>query len=123
MCTVDVPSSITVGGGQVQELQPKITIPTSAADGRYEGYIHVTNTNNPDETYQIPFAVMVTEKGIAYLKTTRPSVTNMNPFWELHDSLIHGIMKFNSPMKTMDVLVKDSKTGKAVGFLGTAECE
>ena len=36
---VAVPSSITVGGGQVQELQPKITIPTSAAAGRYEGYI------------------------------------------------------------------------------------
>ena len=78
--TVDVPSSITVGGGQVQELQPKITIPTSAANGRYEGYIHVTNANNPDETYQIPFAVMVTEKGIAYVKTTRPSVTNMTSF-------------------------------------------
>ncbi|EPD49654.1 hypothetical protein HMPREF1210_03101 [Paenisporosarcina sp. HGH0030] len=118
--TVDIPSSITVGGGQVQELQPKITIPTSAADGRYEGYIHATNTNNPDETYQIPFAVMVTEKGIAYLKTTRPSVTNMNPNWLNHDPIIHGIMKLNSPMKTMDVLVKDSETGKAVGFLGTA---
>ena len=26
----------------------------------------------------------------------------------------------NSPMKTIDVLVKDSKTGKAVGFVGTA---
>ncbi|MEH7013816.1 S8 family serine peptidase [Neobacillus niacini] len=118
--TVDVPSSITVGGGQIQALQPKMTIPASAAEGRYEGYIHVTNANNPTETYQIPFAVMVTEKGFAYLKTTRPSVTNTTAFWEFHDSVIHGIMKLNSPMKTMDVLVKDSKTGKAVGFRGTA---
>ncbi len=118
--TVDVPSSITVGSGQVQELQPKITIPTSAAAGRYEGYIHVTNANNPAESYQIPFAVMATEKGFAYVKTTRPSVTNTTPFWELNDKMIHFIMKLNSPMKTMDVLVKDSKTGKAVGFIGTA---
>ena len=66
----------------MQELQPKITIPTSAAAGRYEGYIHVTNANNPAETYQIPFAVMATEKGFAYVKTTRPSVTNTTPFWE-----------------------------------------
>ncbi|QNU06707.1 S8 family serine peptidase [Peribacillus butanolivorans] len=117
---VAVPSSITVGGGQVQELQPKITIPTSAAAGRYEGYIHVTNTNNPDETYQIPFAVMATEKGFAYVKTTRPSVTNTTPFWQLNDKMIHFTMKLNSPMKTMDVLVKDSKTGKSVGFIGTA---
>ncbi|MFJ7685014.1 S8 family serine peptidase [Peribacillus butanolivorans] len=117
---VAVPSSITVGGGQVQELQPKITIPTSAAAGRYEGYIHVTNTNNPDETYQIPFAVMATEKGFDYVKATRPSVTNTTPFWELNDTRIHFIMKLNSPMTTMDVLVKDSKTGKSVGFIGTA---
>ena len=117
---VAVPSSITVGGGQVQELQPKITIPTSAAAGRYEGYIHVTNTNNPDETYQIPFAVMATEKGFDYVKATRPSVTNTTPFWELNDKKIHFIMKLNSPMTTMDVLVKDSKTGEAVGFIGTA---
>ncbi|MBT2605970.1 S8 family serine peptidase [Bacillus sp. ISL-53] len=117
---VAVPASITVGGGQIEELQPQITIPTSAETGRYEGYIHVTNANNPDETYQIPFAVMVTKKGFEYLKTTRPSVTNTTPFWEYNDRMIHGIMKMNSPMKTMDVLVKDSKTGKAVGFIGTA---
>lgn len=117
---VAVPSSITVGGGQVQELQPKITIPTSAAAGRYEGYIHVTNANNPAESYQIPFAVMATEKGFDYVKATRPSVTNTTPFWELNDTRIHFIMKLNSPMTTMDVLVKDSKTGKSVGFIGTA---
>jgi len=118
--TVDVPSSITVGSFQVQELQPTITIPTSAAGGRYEGYIHVTNANNPDETYQIPFAVMATEKGFDFVKTTRPSVTNTTAFWELNDKQIHFIMKLNSPMTTMDVLVKDGKTGQAVGFIGTA---
>lgn len=118
---VEVPSSITVGSGQVQELQPKITIPASANAGRYEGYIHVTNTNNPAETYQIPFAVMVTEKGFDYAKTSSPSVTNTTPFWQYMYPYVHVIMKLNSPMKTIDVLVKDSKTGKAVGFVGTAD--
>ncbi|WP_440602349.1 S8 family serine peptidase [Bacillus sp. GB_SG_008] len=118
---VEVPASITVASGQAQELEPKITIPSSAAKGRYEGYIHVTNANNPAETYQIPFAVMVTEKGFEYVKTTSPSVTNNTPFWlYLAPPVVHGIMKLNSPMKTIDVLVKDSKTGKAVGFVGTA---
>jgi subtilisin family serine protease len=117
---VEVPASLTVASGQSQELQPKITIPASAKTGRYEGYIHVTNANNPAETYQIPFAVMVTEKGFEYIKTTKPSVTNTTPFWENLDSTVHGIMKLNSPMKTIDIVVKDSKTGKAVGFVGTA---
>ncbi|WHY78559.1 S8 family serine peptidase [Neobacillus sp. WH10] len=118
---VEVPASLTVASGQSQELQPKITIPSSAAKGRYEGYIHVTNANNPAETYQIPFAVMVTEKGFEYIKTSTPSVTNNTPFWELLSTTVHGIMKLNSPMQTIDVLVKDSKTGKAVGFIGTAD--
>ncbi|OFD54286.1 peptidase S8 [Bacillus mycoides] len=117
---VEVPASLTVASGQSQELQPKITIPASAAKGRYEGYIHVTNTNNPSETYQIPFAVMVTEKGFEYIKTSTPSVTNNTPFWDLLNTTVNGIMKLNSPMQTIDVLVKDSKTGKAVGFVGTA---
>ena len=117
---VTVPSSIAVGGGQVQELQPKITIPASAEAGRYEGYIHVTNANNPAESYQIPFAVMVTEKGFEYAKTSSPSVTNTTPFWLYMYPFVHVAMKLNSPMKTIDVLVKDSKTGKAVGFIGTA---
>ncbi|MGG0186666.1 S8 family serine peptidase, partial [Bacillus rhizoplanae] len=117
---VTVPESITVASGQSQEMEPKITIPASAAKGRYEGYIHVTNANNPAETYQIPFAVMVTEKGFEYMKMTTPSVTNTTPSWLYLSTMVHGIMKLNSPMKTMDVLVKDSNTGKAVGFVGTA---
>ncbi len=118
---VEVPASLTVASGQAQELEPKITIPSSAAKGRYEGYIHVTNANNPTETYQIPFAVMVTEKGFEYLKTTSPAVTNNTPFWIfLAPPVVHGVMKMNSQMETIDVLVKDSKTGKAIGFVGTA---
>ncbi|CAG9611251.1 hypothetical protein BACCIP111899_00423 [Bacillus rhizoplanae] len=117
---VEVPASITVASGQSQELEPKITIPSSAATGRYEGYIHVMNANNPAETYQIPFAVMVTEKGFEYIKTTKPSVTNTTPFWQYLGPVVHGVMKLNSPMQTIDIVVKDSKTGKAVGFIGTA---
>ncbi|WP_369902127.1 S8 family serine peptidase [Bacillus manliponensis] len=118
---VDVPASLAVASGKSQELQPKITIPASAAAGRYEGYIHVTNANNPAETYQIPFAVMVTEKGFAYMETERPSVTNNTPFWQYMRPIIFGFMKLNSPMKTIDIVVKDSKSGKAVGLTGTID--
>ncbi|PFN09770.1 S8 family serine peptidase [Bacillus cereus] len=118
---VEVPASLTVASGKSQELQPKITIPVSAAAGRYEGYIHVTNANNPAETYQIPFAVMVTEKGFAYMETERPSVTNNTPFWQYMRPIIFGSMKLNSPMETIDIVVKDSKSRKAVGLTGTID--
>ncbi|WP_433772723.1 S8 family serine peptidase [Bacillus wiedmannii] len=118
---VEVPASLTVASGKSQELQPKITIPASAAAGRYEGYIHVTNANNPSETYQIPFAVIVTEKGFAYMETERPSVTNNTPFWQYMRPFIFGLMKLNSPMETIDIVVKDSKSGKSVGLTGTID--
>ncbi|MDM5236430.1 S8 family serine peptidase [Bacillus cereus] len=118
---VDVPASLTVASGKSQELQPEITIPASAAVGRYEGYIHVTNANNPAEMYQIPFAVIVTEKGFAYMETERPSVTNNTPFWQYMRPFIFGLMKLNSPMETIDIVVKDSKSGKAVGLTGTID--
>ncbi|PFR31058.1 peptidase S8 [Bacillus cereus] len=118
---VEVPASLTVANGKSQELQPKITIPASAEAGRYEGYIHVTNANNPAETYQIPFAVMVTEKGFAYVETSSPSVTNNTPFWQYLYPFIFGRIKLNSPMKTIDIVVKDSKSGKALGLTGTID--
>ncbi|QWH39595.1 S8 family serine peptidase [Bacillus mycoides] len=118
---VDVPASLTVASGKSQELRPKITVPSSAAAGRYEGYIHVTNANNPAETYQIPFAVMVTEKGFAYIRTNRHSVTNNTPYWQYMNPLVLGAIKLNSPMKTIDIVVKDSKSGKAVGLTGTID--
>ncbi|MBO9129457.1 S8 family serine peptidase [Bacillus sp. 165] len=116
---VTVPESVTVAGGQTQEIQPKLTIPYSAASGRYEGYIHVTNTNNPEETYQIPFSTMVNKKGIAYLKTFLPSMTNDTQYWQYLIPSAVGFFKLNSPMKTIDMIMKDGKTGKAIGFIGT----
>lgn len=118
---VSIPNSVTVASGQTEELQAEITIPRHAEEGRYEGYIHVTNSTNPLETYQVPFAVQVTEKGIAYLETNKPSVTNTTPYWQFLDPMIHGAMKLNSPLQTLDVVIKDSKTGKSVGYLGTID--
>ncbi|MGG0174731.1 S8 family serine peptidase [Gottfriedia acidiceleris] len=109
---VSAPASITVASGTTQEIEPKISVPANAAAGRYEGYIHVTNTNNPAETYQIPFAIRINDRGFESMKV-----------WEIvrktgTPNQIHFYL--NSPMETIDTVVKD-KTGKPIGTLGQVD--
>lgn len=118
---VSVAESVTVASGQTQELQVEIEIPASAEIGRYEGYIHVANTNDIAETYQLPFSVMVTEKGFASMSLSRPSVTNDTLMWEYFDPTIHGLIQLNNPLSSIDVIMKDNKTQKPIAFIGTID--
>ncbi|MBO9129210.1 S8 family serine peptidase [Bacillus sp. 165] len=120
---LDVPSSITVAGGKTGSMQPKITVPQSAAEGRYEGYIHVTNASNPNETYQIPFAIRVTERGIQSLKTNRLTMATYTANWQYYTPVLKALFTLKSPMKTLDLIVRDNKTGKAIGFVQSFNVE
>ncbi|PEL06035.1 S8 family serine peptidase [Bacillus sp. AFS017336] len=116
---LDVPSSVTVAGGKSSEMQPKITVPQSAAAGRYEGYIHVTNTNNPSETYQVPFTIRVAEKGIESLELSRSAAANDVRVHPFYTPIIGAKLQLKSPMQSIDIVLKDEKTDKAIGYLGT----
>lgn len=48
---LDVPTGVVVSGGNSKEIPPKITVPEHAEEGRYEGYIHLTNASDSSETY------------------------------------------------------------------------
>ncbi|MGM2835296.1 Fn3-like domain-containing protein, partial [Bacillus cereus group sp. Bce025] len=61
---VSVPETITLDAGKSDEIEAKINVPAGVKQGRYEGYIHITNTKNKEETYQIPFSIRVSEPGI-----------------------------------------------------------
>ncbi|MBO9130821.1 S8 family serine peptidase [Bacillus sp. 165] len=117
--TLDVPSSITVASSKTVSMQPKITVPQSAAEGRYEGYIHVTNASNPEETYQIPFAIRVTEKGIESIALSKYAAANDVRAHPFYSPFVGAKLKLKSPLQTIDVVLKDEKTDKAIGFLGT----
>lgn len=113
------PNTVTVGAGSSTEINAGIIVPQSAETGRYEGYIHIINEANSNETYQIPFAIRVTEKGIHYASPLSPSVTNDTPMHQYLAPGTHIVFKFKSPMEYFDVIVKEAKTGKAVGIIGT----
>ncbi|MDM5156904.1 S8 family serine peptidase [Bacillus sp. DX1.1] len=120
---LSVQESIKVNPKASGEVNPEISIPANAELGRYEGYIHITNKNNEKETYQVPFAVRLTEQGIASVNLLRDTMaTDLTKWHSFMDGPFSPLSyKLNSPLETVDAIVKDRKTGNALGFVGTVD--
>ncbi|MES1053886.1 hypothetical protein FOA24_34200 [Bacillus thuringiensis] len=58
-------------------------------------------------------------EGIDYAVLSRPTLTNHTPYWSELYPFVDMHYKFKVPMKKLDVIYKDSKTGEAVGFVLT----
>ncbi|MDF2038418.1 S8 family serine peptidase [Cytobacillus oceanisediminis] len=119
---VTMPDTISVEAGKTAEIEPVIRVSEVAEIGRYEGYIHLVNSKNEEENYQIPFSIRVTEKGFEKMELTRPMITNdpvnIHPYTTPYTN---AIINLSSPLKTIDMLVRDEKTGEAIGFMGTID--
>ncbi|WP_226682852.1 S8 family serine peptidase [Sutcliffiella horikoshii] len=116
---LDVPASLNVSSGTEEVVSPTITVPENAEEGRYEGYIHLTNANDSSETYQVPFAVRLTEKGFEYLETDRPALANNTAKWQYYNPLMSAAFQMKSPLNRIDILVKDDQSGNAIGLIGS----
>lgn len=118
---VTMPDTISVEAGKSAEIEPVIRVSEVAEIGRYEGYIHLVNSKNEEENYQIPFAIRVTDKGFEKMELTRPMITNdpinMHPYTTPYTN---AIINLSSPLKTIDMLVRD-ESGEAIGFMGTID--
>ncbi|MET3195279.1 S8 family serine peptidase [Gottfriedia sp. OAE603] len=105
-----------------QETIPAILfIPSTAQKGTYEGYIHIVNEKDPDDNYQIPFGFRLVEEGFEYFKVHSPSISTnraTNPYSVKASDLD---FKLNSPMKTLDFILVDSKTNKDLGLIRSVD--
>src|SRR5699024_10510770 len=114
---MELPKSIDVAAGKTENINPTIHIPAEAAYGHYEGYIKVVNQQNDGESFQIPFSIRVTDKGIDYVEVSPPAIAT--------DSVVPVFtlirFKLKSEMETMDVIANDYETGEPVGFVGTLD--
>lgn len=116
---LDLEQHVTLASEETVDLEPKLVVPSDAKQGFYEGYVRVVNENNPEENYQIPFAIRVTEKGIDFMELNKHAVPNE---WTFHSYLVPFIgmeFRIKSPMETLDVIVTDSETGEAIGYVGS----
>jgi subtilisin family serine protease len=110
--------AITVEAGQSVELTTSIKVPGSAEKGRYEGYVNIVNHANPQESYRVPFAVRVVDKGIEDVGLERPAISTVrwnppHPFMATPGQ--SGLrFKLNSPVKTIFMVFYD-KDGNKLG--------
>ncbi|WP_088042659.1 S8 family serine peptidase [Bacillus sp. EAC] len=114
--------SIKVGANSKKKSVVAIAVPKTAALGTYEGFVTYTNNSNPDETFQVPFAIKTVEEGM------NPVTMSPQAFTHVFDSAYAGQLIYTnayfsikSHMRTLDVILEDGKTGKELGFVGTMD--
>ncbi|MEH7451466.1 S8 family serine peptidase [Gottfriedia acidiceleris] len=114
--------SIKVGAKSKKKSVVGIAVPKSAALGVYEGFVTYTNHDNPNESYQLPFAIKTVEEGIDHITADPPAYTTAV------EAGYNGIrwsvgldFQLKSHMRTMDFFLIDPKTNQEIGFLGTLD--
>lgn len=119
---LDIPKVIPVQSLQTKKVPVSITVPATAKAGIYEGYVIMTNQDDKNEQYRIPFSVRTMEEGI---ESTSLSTTALAPY---HLQVLpfsastwnqRLTFRLKSPMKWLDVVLVDGQTGKDLGFIET----
>ncbi|AZN42658.1 S8 family serine peptidase [Paenibacillus albus] len=109
-------STVTVEAGSSVTVNVNIVIPETAAKGKYEGYVHLTNADNAEEHYQLPFAIRVVEPGIDKMYLFNPAFMSEYPAvaHPFQDSMKFMMFTLSSPMTEIDTVVMD-KDGNPIG--------
>lgn len=119
---LDIPKVIPVQSFKTKKVPVTITVPATAKAGIYEGYLIISNQDDKNEQYRIPFSVRTTEEGI---ESTSLSSKAISPY-HLQVSPISAStwyerlnFRLKSPMKWLDLVLVDGKTGNDIGFIET----
>ncbi|MBO9131004.1 S8 family serine peptidase [Bacillus sp. 165] len=114
------PSFVQLNKNGQQAVNFQLSIPKTAENGTYEGYVTFTNQDDPTEQYQIPFGGRVVTEGIESFRvenplfstrTTKPSVQYAYPYQDAAFTL-------KTYMKYIDVVLHDPTTGEDIGYIG-----
>ncbi len=110
---------VTIPGKKVKGTTFKMTVPADAEPGAYEGYVTLENKKDSNEKYRIPFALVVVEEGIHYMKTDPKAITRNFEFFYPFVTYTTGVsFRTKSLINTLDFILLDGKTEEEIGFLG-----
>lgn len=114
--------TIQINANSKANTKVQINVPKTAELGTYEGYVVYTNKDNPEELYQVPFAIRTVEEGIDHITVDPTAFTTAveQGYTGLRWS-VDLLFQLKSHMRTMDLFLVDSKTDQAMGFLGTMD--
>lgn len=119
---VNVPNSITLKAGESVKFDSELSIPANAEEGRYEGYVILTNSEDSSEEYSLPFSGTYVSPGISSIELSRPAISNdleMVHFAKLSGST--ATVKVSAPLESLELYVKDYETKEVIGFLGIVD--
>lgn len=129
---LNLPTSVEVAAGESKTFDVTLSAYSPLEFGTYEGYIHFTEFNNTESTYQMPFSVNLMKDGFQSL--TYPSLdngyaqgitaftcsnlVNRNPQTFYGFSDITFQLQINNEIKTIEGYVVDPETKERVGYVG-----
>ncbi|MFJ7936291.1 S8 family serine peptidase [Sporosarcina sp. NPDC096371] len=114
---LNVPSSITVKKNKEESFNAFLTIPKTAEKGTYEGYIHLENSKDPEESYSIPFGAKLVVEGIGYFEVFTPSISTDRTRNIFSRKTTDLDFKLNSPLERIDWVLTDPNTKEDLGWI------
>ncbi|MEH6938078.1 S8 family serine peptidase [Bacillus sp. JJ664] len=122
---LSIPNKIEINGNGSKTINVRMIVPKEAKKGIYEGYITFTNNANSSETYRIPFSLRTSDEGFNSIKILNPSYSpdqlNQGGWDFMRAQWIYTKFNLQSPMKNMDIVLQDAKTGKDLGLVGVID--
>lgn len=118
---VETDHTITVKANKSKKSTVSLFIPKTAEKGVYEGYVIYTNTEDPSETYQVPFGVTYEENKFEKFdilsghSLATVGYSDVNPFMKSHLLLNYQV---KGHIKRVDFLYLDPETDDIVGHGG-----
>ncbi|WP_179194839.1 S8 family serine peptidase [Bacillus sp. EAC] len=114
---------IQVKKNETKSVNVALTLPKTAKEGVYTGYIILSNQKDKNEKYRIPFSVKTIEEGFYGFAVNKASTTleyriSQTEPMGMASGSVSPTLTFNmkTPMKKMDIVWQDGKTGQDLGF-------
>lgn len=116
---LSVNNSIFIAGNEEVTIDASIMIPESAENGGYEGYIQISNKQDPTEKYQIPFGFRLLGEGITKPVLSSNIMTNDSRNHPFVENEMKITTQFLAPtIFSIQVIVKDAETNEELGLSG-----
>ena len=119
---IETDKTLKVNANAKKKTVVSISVPKTATIGTYEGYVTYSNQKNPEETFQVPFAIRTVEEGINSLSLSPQAFTR--PFDSAYPGQLiytNAFLNLKSHMRTVDVILVDGKTNEDIGFVGSLD--
>lgn len=120
--SVEAESTVKVVKNAVKNVNVTLTLPGTAKKGFYEGYLLITNSENPTEKYRIPFSFKKSQPGFDKLellsRTLTPSYYN-HAFDGYRTTQLMSQFNLGSSLESIDITLQDGKTNEELGLVGT----